>query len=168
MFKIDRGPKSERLYNAEEERTRAVTVTAKEWLELMQKLNRPVGQVGVEYDLMFDIAVPQALFDTLDSFQHRSSIPAAAAFLEQCMREGDDDAKVHRSIVNAARVRRLVTVLMDLAQSDDNFRPCWCPKFGQPDHDEHTPACASAQDVFDEFIAGGDFSWPPKPDKERA
>ena len=72
---IGRSKKTEPLYSAEKKRDKMIEVCARIWLALR-------GYNPASESDLWTIGIPQALFDTLESFSDRLAIPAAIAFLE--------------------------------------------------------------------------------------
>lgn len=67
------GAKAERLYALERRRSEAIMACAKEWAKIR----------GYDDEALWVRSVPQALFDTLESYSIGGSIVAAEAFLKQ-------------------------------------------------------------------------------------
>lgn len=72
LVKLSRINETEELYRLERQRDELIKSCARAWLEVM----------GLSTENIFEQGVAQALFDTLESFESRSSIPAAQAYLE--------------------------------------------------------------------------------------
>jgi hypothetical protein len=67
------GREQQRLYDLEAARNATIVACAKEWLAIK----------GLDDDRYWPEALPQALFDTLESYSPQYSIIAAEAFLKQ-------------------------------------------------------------------------------------
>lgn len=75
MLRIPRGTKTERLYRAEERRSRAIQDAAHE-------LSAVLGH-DIQSGDFWRRTMPQALFDVLESSDSNASIAAAQAYLER-------------------------------------------------------------------------------------
>lgn len=69
------GGSARKLYQAEERRSTAIKTCATEYCRLAELDHK-------DQIVFWKTAIPQALFDTLDSFETSASITAAKAFLE--------------------------------------------------------------------------------------
>ena len=70
---ISAGKTSERLYKLEDKRSEAIKACAEEWAKLMK----------VPEDRYWEQTLPQALFDTLESYEVAAAAIAAEQFLKQ-------------------------------------------------------------------------------------
>lgn len=86
-FAVGRSPKTERLYELEDQRNEIIKKAAAEW-------SRVTGIGDAEGVGLYRAAVPQQLFDTLEGFDSVSSMMAAMSWLidrmEKDMHYGDD------------------------------------------------------------------------------
>lgn len=69
---IPAGSETRKLYELEGARAEAVKACAREWSKLLK----------VDEDEFWNKAVPQSLFDTLESFEHAAAVSAAEEFLK--------------------------------------------------------------------------------------
>jgi hypothetical protein len=167
MMRISNTPGNQRFYDLEEDRNRAIRACAAEWIEVMKRSNQPITQLNTPFFPMEDVAIPQALFDALEAHSPVAALTAASAFLEHYLGLNDEFAKPHEKIGDGVHLRQMMSVLMSLAELDGNFRPCWCKNFGQPGHDEHSPACSEAQELYDTFIKDAPSTMWPERKKRR-
>jgi hypothetical protein len=73
---IGRSKATDKLYDAEEVRAEAIKSCAKEWAKVH-------GADVEDKDAFWNHIIPQALFDTLESYSPAAAIVAAEAFLKQ-------------------------------------------------------------------------------------
>ena len=78
-YNIGRSAKTKKLYDLEEQRSQAIQKCAREWLVVVDKPSSD----------FWSVAIPQVLFDTLESFV--GGLEAAQAYVEY---------KTHRSAEN--------------------------------------------------------------------
>lgn len=71
-LRLERQERTEELYRLEHQRNEAIIGAAREWAKYM----------GVQKKEFWTRALPQQLFDLLDSFEHGASRMAAEAYLE--------------------------------------------------------------------------------------
>lgn len=81
MQRVDRGSDTERLYTEESRRGSVMERIGEEWLKLAAKFGWHPSPLN-KREHLYTHAMPQVLFDTLESFDTNASLLAALAFVE--------------------------------------------------------------------------------------